>query len=269
LEENNNNDIMEFKNNIRVFLSKYKQHKKYELIIDIEKISSLDTKSKRLLSSVDLPICFNLSELYEKELHNLNNVYNKTKLAYEILISRDDIEENKIEEFKKLREKYNKKVNEVYILQYLLNYMNKHVPSNPNFTIHYLHHMYNINSESLNPLLSFKSSNIKLELLENIILDESELLDNYIKLKHKLLMMSDTEKSKSDKSYNEIKEDIKIYLKKKKENENFIKKLYNKKNNTQEIYLYLYPNQIKKLDIHFLNNHYRNITRNIKKNNEI
>lgn len=269
IKENNNNNILEFKNNVRLFLSKYKQHKRYELSIELDKIVSMDIKTKKILSKIDLPICVNLNDLYEKERKKLSNSYNKTKLAYNILISRDDIEEDKIEEFKKLREKYNKQVNETYILQFLLNYFKKTIPSNNHFIIHNVQQVYNPEKDVTNTVLLLNNNNIKNELLEQIINEESELLNSFIDIKQKLLMLSEEDKTtdgkkdstRDNKAYNEIKEDIKLYLKNKKKGEKFINKLYNKKNIDSEVYLYLYPNQIKNLNIHFLNNHYRNITR--------
>lgn len=253
-----NNNIQEIKNNIKLGLYKYKQSKNYTFITNTTSIEVLDLKKNKIVDTINIPICINLKLLHDKSLKNLNNIYSKTKLAYDLLIINENNTENKLEEFKKLRNNCEKKINEYYIIQYLLNFLLKYNPNNEHFTTHIITQVYSTLKENTKTLLVLGNSNLNQNIINNIIELESELLDNYNKIKQ-LLSNGNISEDKN------LKNNIKEYIDKKKNLENKIKKLNDIKTKERSTTIYLTENQIANLNISTLKNYSRIITGNKSK----
>lgn len=254
------NNVQELRNNIKVGLSKYKQTKNYNFTTSPTSIEVFDLKKNHTVETIDIPICINLKEIHNKALKNLNNIYTKTKLAYELLMLNEDNTDSKLSEFKKLRYNCEKKINEYYIVQYLLNFLSKYNPNNEHFTTHTIQQVYSTSKENTKTLLVLGNSHLNQNIIDSIIELESELLDNYNQIKQLL----NTGNISEDK---ELKNNIKEYIEKKKTLENKIKKINDIKTKERSTTIYLTESQIARLNISTLKNYTRTITGHKAKDN--
>lgn len=253
-------NVQELRNNIKMSLYKYKNTKNYNFITKNKSIEIFDLKKNKIVDIINLPICINLKDIHNKALKNLNNIYTKTKLAYDLLLNNDDNNDSKLSEFKKLRSSCEHKVNEYYIIQYLLNFLSKHNPNNEHFTTHIISQVYNISKDITRTLLVLGNSHINQNIINNIIELESELLDKYNNIKQQL-------KNGITTTNKDIKQYIKEYIEKKTYLDNKIKKINDIKTKEHSATIYLSEQQISDINISVLKNYYRSLIGSKPSNN--
>lgn len=253
IELSNNNNKQEIKNNIKLLLSKYKQTKSYSIKLNNENILIYDIKKKSLVDKINLPICLDLEIIHDIELKKLNNIYSKTRLAYNLLLENDNVLESKLNEFKKLRSKCEKSINNYYIVQYLLNKMKKNNIENKQYTTHSVEQVYNANKDIIQTLLILRNKNIKQDVINKIIEEESILLNEYIEIKRQLQNKSDTQDD------SEIKSNIKKYLIMKKDLSNKINKINSIKNKEITTIIYLNKEELQSLNFKPFTSYYNSL----------
>lgn len=233
LDLQNTYSFQELKNNIKLQLSKFKQSKVYSFKTEPENIVVYDTKKTTIVARVSIPICIDMELLHDIELKKLNNIYNKTKLAYTLLLSNDNVVDSKLNEFKKLRNKCEIQINNYYIIQYLLNKMRNNNMNNPQYITHTIDDVYNVNKDTVQTLLILKSKRLNNDIITKLISDESDILNEYIKIKEQLRNKSNTEDN------TELKSNIKRYLAMKQDIDNKIKKINTIKSKETHTTIYL------------------------------
>jgi ribosomal protein S17E len=119
---------------------------------------------------------------------------------------------------KKLRNKCEIQINNYYIIQYLLNKMRNNNMNNPQYITHTVDDVYNVNKDTVQTLLILKSKRLNNDIITKLISDESDILNEYIKIKEQLRNKSNTEDN------TELKSNIKRYLAMKQDIDNKIKK---------------------------------------------
>jgi len=235
LDLQNKYSFQELKNNIKLQLSKYKQSKLYSFKTEPENIVVYDTKKNTIVSRISIPICIDMELLHDIELKKLNNIYTKTQLAYNLLLVNDNVLDNKLNEFKKLRNKCEIQINNYYIIQYLLNKMRINNMNNPQYITHIVDDVYNFNKDTVQTLLILKSKRLNNDIITKLISDEADILNEYIKIKEQLHNKSKTEDN------TELKSNIKRYLSMKQDIDNKIKKINTIK--SKEIHTTIYLNK--------------------------
>lgn len=259
---NNSNNIQEIKNNIKLSLSKYKQIKNYKLKLDKDNILVYDIKKNDIIDKINFHICLDLQSIHDNEYKKLNNIYSKTKLSYNLLLTSDNVLESKINEFKKLRTKCEKSINNYYIIQYLLNKTIKNNVDNSHYITHSIEQVYNANKDNVQTLLILRNKNINQDTINKIIEEESILLNEYIDIKKRLVNKSDTQDN------TEIKASIKKYLIMKNNLSNKLDKINNIKNKNVSSTLYLTKEDIQTINFKPFTSYYNSIIGNINNINE-
>lgn len=242
LDLQNKYSFQELKNNIKLQLSKYKQSKVYSFKTEPENIVVYDTKKNTIVARISIPICIDMKLLHDIELKKLNNIYTKTQLAYNLLLVNDNVTDNKLNEFKKLRNKCEMQINNYYIIQYLLNKMRNNNMNNPLYTTHTVDDVYNVNKDTVQTLLILKSKRLNNDIISKLISDEADILNEYIKIKEQLHNKSKTEDN------TELKSNIKRYLAMKQDIDNKIKKINTIKSKETHTTIYLNKSDLQTLN---------------------
>jgi hypothetical protein len=242
LDLQNKYSFQELKNNIKLQLSKYKQSKVYSFKTEPENIVVYDTKKNTIVARISIPICIDMELLHDIEFKKLNNIYTKTQLAYNLLLASDYVLDNKLNEFKKLRNKCEIQINNYYIIQYLLNKMRNNNMNNPQYITHTVDDVYNVNKDTVQTLLILKSKRLNNDIITKLISDESDILNEYIKIKEQLRNKSNTEDN------TELKSNIKRYLAMKQDIDNKIKKINTIKSKETHTTIYLNKSDLQNLN---------------------
>ena len=169
IEINKNNNVQEIKNNIKLTFAKYKQGKNYNYDNELNTINVLDKKTNKIIDKLKLPIAIDLDILINKEENVLNNLYMQVKNSYDLLIQEPQYDDEKINTFKKLRTKLEKKINTFYTIQYVLNFLLKNKNINQHYILHTVEETYNSTSEDKKYLLQLKNSNINNKSLQYLL----------------------------------------------------------------------------------------------------
>lgn len=242
LDLQNKYSFQELKNNIKLQLSKYKQSKVYSFKTEPENIVVYDTKKNTIVARISIPICIDMELLHDIELKKLNNIYTKTQLAYNLLLANDNVLDNKLNEFKKLRNKCEIQINNYYIIQYLLNKMRNNNMNNPLYITHTVDDVYNVNKDTVQTLLILKSKRLNNDIITKLISDEADILNEYIKIKEQLHNKSKTEDD------TELKSNIKRYLAMKQDIDTKIKKINTIKSKETHTTIYLNKSDLQTLN---------------------
>jgi hypothetical protein len=252
------NNSQELKNTIKMKLTKYKKSKNITFETGITNIDIIDNKTKNKVDNIELPYCLDLKELLDKYENKLSGLYINCQRKYDTLIKEPQNDENELAEFRKMRGKLEKKINEFYTLQYAYNNIKKKRNNDNHYILHNAKDTYCASKGDTKFLLQLTNSSINAKSLAYLLDTEVTMLNSYNDI------LLDISNSKSSDMSKETKEKIKEYIELKNSLGKNIKKLLNIKTVVKRGVIYMYN---KDKDIFYnsiISNYIRSLNRNVK-----
>ena len=252
------NNSQELKNTIKMKLTKYKKSKNITFETGITNIDIIDNKTKNKVDTINLPYCLDLKELLDKYQNKLSGLYINCQRKYDSLIKEPQNDENELTEFRKMRVKLEKKINEFYTLQYVHNYIKKIRNTDNHYILHNAKDTYCASKADTKFLLQLSNSSINSKSLAYLLDTEVSMLNSYNDI------LLDISNSKSNDMPKETKEKIKEYIELKNSLGKNIKKLLNIKTLIKRGVIYMYNNDMNTIHNSIISNYIKSLNRGIK-----
>jgi hypothetical protein len=252
------NNTQELKNTIKMKLTKYKKSKNITFETGIANIEIIDNKTSNKIDVIDLPYCLDLGEILDKYENKLNNLYINCQRKYDNLIKEPQNDEGELAEFRKMRAKLEKKINEFYTLQYVYNNIKKNRNTDNHYILHNAKDTYCASKGDTKFLLQLSNSSINSKSLAYLLETEVSILNSYNEI------LLDINNSKSYELSKETKEKIKDYIELKTSLGKNIKKLLNLKTVIKRGVLYIYESDMSNIHNSIIYNYIRTLTRHTK-----
>lgn len=252
------NNSQELKNNIKMKLTKYKKSKNITFETDVTNIDIIDNKTKNKVDTIELPYCLDLKELLDKYENKLCDLYINCQRKYDSLIKEPQNDEGELADFRKMRIKLEKKINEFYTLQYVYNYIKKKRNTDNHYILHNVKDTYCASKEDTKFLLQLSNSSINSKSLAYLLDTEVSMLNSYNDI------LLDISNSKLDDIHKETKDKIKDYIELKNSLGKNIKKLLNIKTVIKRSVIYMYNKDINSTYNSIISNYIKSLNRGIK-----
>jgi hypothetical protein len=252
------NNSQELKNTIKMKLTKYKKSKNITFNTSVTNIDIIDNKTKNKVDTIDLPYCLDLKELLDKYENKLSSLYINCQRKYDSLIKELQNDENELAEFRKMRGKLEKKINDFYTLQYVHNYIKKKRNTDNHYILHNAKDTYCASKGDTKFLLQLSNSSINSKSLAYLLDTEVSILNSYNDI------LLDISNYKSSDMSKEIKENIKSYIELKNSLGKNIKKLLNIKTVIKRGVIYIYNNDMNAIHNSIIANYIKSLNRGIK-----
>ena len=134
--------------------------------------------------------------------------------------------------------------------------MKKNNTENKHYITHSVEQVYNVNKDNIQTILILRNKNIKQDIINKIIEEESIILNKYIEIKRQLQNKSNTQDN------TEIKSNIKKYLIMKKDLSNKINKINSIKNKESSSFIYLNNEDFQTLKFKPFTSYYNSLVNN-------